>query len=53
MKKGLVKKGDGKDVHHVKSFSKGGSLKGKTKVVSAAKNRAHGYTRGKKPNKGR
>lgn len=53
MEKGLVKKGDGKDVHHVKPLSKGGSLKGKTKVVPASKNRGHGMTNGKKPNQGR
>ena len=39
MKKGLVKKGDGKDVHHV-----GGNAlnkKSKLKVVSASKNRSY------------
>ena len=47
MKKGLVKKGDGKDVHHVG----GNALKkhSKLKVVSASKNRS--YPRNKKAGK--
>ncbi len=40
-KAGKVKKGDGKDVHHVKPLSKGGTNKaGNTKVVSKSKNRS-------------
>lgn len=51
---GRAKKGDGKDVHHKKPLSKGGSTdKSNTAVVSRAKNRGHGMTDGKKPNKGR
>ena len=43
MRKGKVKKGDGKDVHHV-----GGNAlnkKSKLKVVSASKNRSYARTR--------
>lgn len=40
MKDGRVKKGDGKDVHHVKPMSEGGAKDGKTRVISAHKNRA-------------
>jgi hypothetical protein len=51
MKKGLVKKGDGKDVHHVG----GNALKkhSKLKVVSASKNRSYPRNRnaGKKNKK--
>ena len=51
---GKVHKGDGKDVHHKKSVSKGGSnAKSNLAVASRAKNRGHGTTRGKKPNKGK
>ena len=39
MKKGLVKKGDGKEVHHTKAKRKG-KLTGPTKVVSRKKNRS-------------
>ena len=40
LKKGTVKKGDGKDVHHVKMLVKGGSGKdSNTKVVSRKTNR--------------
>ena len=40
LKKGTVKKGDGKDVHHVKMLAKGGSGKdSNTKVVSRKANR--------------
>jgi len=40
LKKGIVKKGDGKDVHHVKMLAKGGSGKdSNTKVVSRKTNR--------------
>lgn len=40
MKKGLVKKGDGKDVAHVKALSNGGSnAPGNLKVQNRAKNR--------------
>jgi hypothetical protein len=43
MRAGLVKKGDGKDVHHVN----GNALdkNGKTKVVPASKNRSYARTR--------
>jgi hypothetical protein len=48
IRKGLVKKGDGKEVHHVDAPRKG-SLKGvKTKVVSRAENRRIQPKRGKK-----
>ena len=51
---GRASKGDGKDVHHVKPLSKGGSnKKSNTRVVSKSKNRGHGMTKGKKPNKGK
>jgi hypothetical protein len=44
----------GKDVGHKKPLSKGGSnARSNLKVQSRAKNRGHGMTRGKKPNKGR
>ena len=44
----------GKDVGHKKPLSKGGSNSAKNlKVQSKSKNRGHGMTRGKKPNKGR
>ena len=36
LKEGRVKKGDGKDVHHVRGAAKGG----KTKVVSRSANRS-------------
>jgi hypothetical protein len=39
MEKGLVKKGDGKEVHHVKG-SRRGKLSGPTKVVSRKENRS-------------
>jgi hypothetical protein len=37
---GKVTKGDGKDVHHVKALSKGGTNKNNLKVVSASANRS-------------
>lgn len=37
---GKAHKGDGKDVHHVKALSKGGSNKTGLKVVSASSNRS-------------
>jgi len=40
MKAGKVKKGDGKDVAHVKAFDKGGANKNGVRVESAAKNRS-------------
>lgn len=44
----------GKDVGHKKPMSKGGTnAAGNLKVQSVKKNRGHGMTRGKKPNKGR
>jgi len=39
-KAGKVSKGGGKDVHHVKALSKGGSHKDGLKVTSAANNRS-------------
>ena len=39
IKAGTVKKGDGKDVHHVGGM-KSGKKPGKTRVMSASKNRA-------------
>ncbi len=42
-KKGLVRKGDGKDVGHKRALASGGSRGTKnTKIVSASKNRAEG-----------
>ena len=38
-KEGRVKKGDGKELDHVKPLSKGGAKDGKTKVVSRKTNR--------------
>lgn len=53
-KDGRVRKGDGKDVHHKKPLSKGGSnKKSNTQVTSKSKNRGHGMTKGKKANKGK
>jgi hypothetical protein len=40
MKNGTAKKGDGKDVHHTKALSQGGSNKDGLKVVSASNNRS-------------
>jgi hypothetical protein len=40
VKKGKVKKGDGKDVAHVKAFDKGGSNGDGLRVESASKNRS-------------
>lgn len=40
MEKGLAKKGDGKDVHHKKALSKGGSHKDGLAVVPASANRS-------------
>jgi len=40
MKKGLVKKGDNKDVHHVGAKKSSNLRKVKTKVISRSKNRA-------------
>jgi hypothetical protein len=51
---GRAAKGDGKDVHHKKPLSQGGTnAKGNTAVVSRSENRGHGMTKGSKPNKGR
>lgn len=41
-KAGKVKKGDGKEVHHVKALASGGSRNGKTSVVSRKTNRQKG-----------
>ena len=44
----------GKDVGHKKPLSKGGTnAASNLKITSKKKNRGHGMTRGKKPNKGR
>ena len=40
MEKGIVKKGDGKDVHHTRALSKGGTHKDGLKAVSASENRS-------------
>ena len=40
MKEGKVRKGDGKDVAHVKAFDKGGSNKNGLKVEDASSNRS-------------
>lgn len=40
MKTGRVRKGDGKDVAHVKAFDKGGSNKTGLRVSSASSNRS-------------
>lgn len=40
MKKGKVKKGDGKDVAHVKAIDKGGSIKDGLRVESKSANRS-------------
>lgn len=40
MKKGKVKKGDGKDVAHVKAIDKGGSIKDGLRVESRSANRS-------------
>ena len=54
MKEGKVRKGDGKDVDHKRSLSKGGTnARSNLRVRSASKNRAHGTTTGSKPNKGK
>ena len=51
---GRASKGDGKDVHHKKALSQGGSnAKSNTQVTSKAANRGHGMTRGSKANKGK
>jgi hypothetical protein len=40
MKEGKVKKGDGKDVAHLKAFDKGGNNKDGVRVESASANRS-------------
>lgn len=50
----LPSAGKGKDNAHGKAFSKGGATtKANVKPKSRSANRAHGMTRGKKPNKGK
>ena len=50
IKAGTVKKGDGKDMHHVKPMAKGGARDGKAVAQSASKNRGHGMSKnGNKP----
>jgi hypothetical protein len=44
-REGKVRKGDGKDVHHVKALSNGGAKDGKVQVLPASKNRS--FARGK------
>lgn len=46
IKNGSARKGDGKDVHHVKPLAKGGSRSGATRVVSKSKNRSFARTKG-------
>ena len=42
-KKGLIKKGDGREVDHIRALAKGGSKgTGNTRVVARSKNRAGG-----------
>ena len=49
-KAGEVKKGDGKDVHHVKPMAKGGkTTKGNLRVTSKAANRGYARTKTNKP----
>ena len=43
--KGVVKKGDGKDVHHVTPLAKGGMGGSKLKAVPASKNRSFARTK--------
>lgn len=45
IKAGRASKGDGMDVHHVKPFAKGGSVKGTTRVVPKSKNRSFARTK--------
>lgn len=45
-RKGKVKKGDNKDVHHVKPIRKGGENEDNTRVTSSRKNK--GWRKGKK-----
>jgi len=53
-REGIVRKGDGKDLSHVRAISKGGGDSMKNiRVQSRSKNRGHGMTKGSKPNKGR
>ena len=47
-KKGVVHKGDGKDVAHVKAFDKGGTNKDGVRLVSKSANRS--FLRDKKGN---
>jgi len=49
-KEGRVHKGDGKEVHHVKALSNGGSYaKSNQRVVSRKKNRSYARTAKNKP----
>jgi hypothetical protein len=45
IREGRARKGDGKDVHHVKPFAKGGSKTGATRTVSKKKNRSFKRTK--------
>lgn len=50
MKKGKVKKGDGKELHHVKPLSTGGSRDtSNTRVVSRKANRSYPRDRNNRP----
>lgn len=48
-REGRVKKGDGKDVHHVDALANGGARDGKVRVVSAASNRSFARDANNKP----
>lgn len=51
VKDGRARKGDGKEINHIKPLIQGGSnAKSNTEVISRSKNRAHGLTDGSKPN---
>lgn len=43
--KGVVKKGDGKDVHHVTPLAKGGMAGSKLAAIPASKNRSFARTK--------
>lgn len=52
MKEGLVKKGDGKHVDHIKPLASGGSnARSNLRVISASKNSAKNLGRGGRPKK--
>lgn len=43
--KGVVEKGDGKDVHHVTPLAKGGMKKSNLKAIPASENRSFARTK--------